>query len=132
MRSMSDRLRSEELGAALEAELTVYGKVIIDGVNAAGERAIQDLVEKTKAYAPRRKGKFRRSITYKAVRRFTGEMLFIWGAKAPHHRLTHLLVRGHATRNGGRVPGHPFLQNALDEVLPAYEREIEEVLKNGQ
>jgi hypothetical protein len=31
--------------------------------------------------------------------------------------------------NGGRVPGDPFLKNALDEVLPDYEKDVEEALK---
>ena len=125
---MAEIIRPEDLGETIQRELELYGQAVIDGVNAAGERAIQDLVKKTKAYAPRRKGKFRRAITYKAVRRFTGEMLFIWGAKAPHHRLTHLLVNGHAKADGGRVPGHPFLQNALDEVLLVYEKDVEEAI----
>ena len=55
-----------------------------------------------------------------------------WYVKAPHYRLTHLLVHGHAKKDGGRVQGDPFLQNALDEVLPEYERAVEEGLKNGQ
>ena len=55
-----------------------------------------------------------------------------WYVKAPDYRLTHLIVHGHATKDGGRTRGNPFLKNALDEVLPEYEREVEEVLKNGQ
>ena len=47
------------------------------------------------------------------------------------HRLTHLLVHGHATRNGGRTKANPFLKNALDAVLPEYERAVEEAVKEA-
>jgi hypothetical protein len=55
--------------------------------------------------------------------------LYTWGAKPPDHRLTHLLVKGHAAKDGGRVPGSPFLQNALDVVLPEYENAVKETLQ---
>ena len=53
----------------------------------------------------------------------------IWYVKAPDHRLTHLLVHGHATRNGGRTKPDPFLHNALADVLPEYEKAVEEAVK---
>ena len=56
---------------------------------------------------------------------------YIWYVKAPDHRLTHLLVHGHATRNGGRTKANPFLKNALDDVLPEYERAVEEAVKEA-
>ena len=57
---------------------------------------------------------------------------YIWYVRAPAHRLTHLLVHGHATKDGGRTKGDPFLKNALDEVLPEYEQRVEEAIKNGK
>ena len=54
---------------------------------------------------------------------------FIWYVRPPDHRVTHLLVKGHATRNGGRTKADPFLRNALDQVLPEYEKAVEESLK---
>ncbi len=117
---------------ALSRELSLYAEETIEEVNAAGERAIKKLVKLTKKTAPRRKkngGSFAKSITHTVVEKPTGDKEFVWGAKAPHHRLTHLLVKGHATVNGDRVPGDPFLENALETVLPEYEREVEEALK---
>lgn len=129
---MGKTIKPEDLGSAIQTELEQYHSRIITGVNAAGEEAAKALVKKTRATAPKRSGDFRKAITYKATQLFTGDKTFIWGARAPWHRLTHLLVKGHAKANGGRVPGNPFLQNALDEVLPEYERNVEEALKNDQ
>ena len=53
----------------------------------------------------------------------------MWYVKAPDHRLTHLLVRGHATKDGGRTKADPFLENALDVVLPEYEQNAREAVK---
>lgn len=129
---MGNTIKPEDLGAAIGQELEVYRRDVLDRVNLAGEDAAKALVKKTKATAPKRTGAFRKAITYVAeTNTVTGDKRFVWGAKAPWSRLTHLLVRGHAKKNGGRVQGDPFLQNALDEVLPAYETAVEEAIKNG-
>lgn len=130
---MAKTIKLTDLGAAIEEELTTYHKDIIDRVNLASEDAAKALVQKTKKTAPKKSGAFRRSLTYKAeANPATGNKRFIWGAKSPHSRLTHLLVHGHEKSGGGRVAGDPFLENALAEVLPEYEKQVEEALKNGQ
>lgn len=129
---MGKTIKPTDLGAAIKQELTTYRQDVIDKVNLAGEEAAKALVKKTKATAPKKSGAFRKAIAYKTkTNTVTGDKLFIWGAKAPQSRLTHLLVHGHAKTNGGRVPGDPFLKNALNEVLPAYENNVEEAVKNG-
>ena len=120
-----------DLGVYIAESLTFYHRDVIEKVNAAGEEAAKALVRKTKATAPKRSGAFRKAITY--TEKYNGlsdfyDKKFIWGAKTPHHRLTHLLVKGHAKATGGRVEGDPFLKNALDEVLPDYEQKIKEAL----
>lgn len=123
-------IKPSDLGKAISEELTLYHEDVVERVNEAGEKAIKALVKKTKATAPKRFGDFRKALTYTEERNpVTGDKEFTWGAKAPHHRRTHLLVKGHAKQNGGRVPGDPFLENAMAEVLPEYERNVEEALK---
>lgn len=144
---MSDRRRihAGELGSALEQNLTIYGEEIDEALRHVTEDSMKKLVKKTKATAPKgkRKGQFKKNITadYQTLRRkgsrskgqFRGRTIrATWYVKAPDYRLTHLLVHGHETKNGGRTKADPFLQNALDEVLPEYERNVEEVLKNGR
>jgi hypothetical protein len=126
---VSKTLKPADLGKAISDELTLYHKDVLEKVNAAGEKAIKALVKKTKATAPKKSGDFRKAITSKELPSTAGDKTFVCGAKAPHHRLTHLLVKGHAKPNGGRVPGDPFLENALDQVLPEYEKDVEEALK---
>ena len=123
-------IKATDLGEAITEQLTLYHADVIEKVNAAGEKAVKALVKKTKATAPKHSGDYRKSITSVATENpATGDKEFTWGAKAPHYRLTHLLVKGHAKQNGGRVDGDPFLENALAEVLPEYEKDVEEAIQ---
>lgn len=128
---MSKRVGIENLGAAIGRELTIYGREVVEAVNDEGRKAMKKLVRQTKATAPvGNRGAFRKSIAMKEVKQGPRDMAkYFWYVKPPEYRLTHLLVNGHATENGGRTKANPFLQNALDQVLPEYEAAIEEAIK---
>ena len=135
-----ERIHVGEFGAAMEQALELYAKDVQDGIIQVTEESMRDLVKKTKATAPkgRRQGQFKKNITadyqeLRRVKKLRGRTIrATWYVKAPDYRLTHLLVHGHATKDGGRTRANPFLQNALDSVLPEYEKGIEEVLKHGK
>lgn len=126
---MSRTIRPQDLGDAIAEQLTIYHADKLEKVNAAGEKAAKKLVKLTKKSAPKDSGDFAKSLTYTAEKKTGGDIAYTWGAKAPHYRLTHLLVHGHPTVNGKRVKGDPFLDNALATVLPEYENDVEEALK---
>lgn len=133
------RIKSGELGSAIEQELTMYSEEVNERLAEVTAASMGDLVKQTKATAPvgKRHGQFRKNIAAdysRLKKRGAGgrDISATWYVKAPDYRLTHLLVKGHATKDGGRTRANPFLQNALDKVLPEYEREVEEVLKNGK
>ena len=129
---MADTVSIEVLGAAIEQELTIYHQDVVDGLDRVTQQTMKDLVKQTRATAPvGYRGKFKRDITYQVKKRSSRGCLYVWGANAPSYRLTHLVVKGHATRDGGRTRGNSFLQDALDKLLPQYERNVEEVLRNG-
>lgn len=127
---MARTVRPDQLGAAIEHELSMYHASVVERVNAAGETAIKDLVKKTKATTPKRTGKLKKAITYKAIADIDGAKTYVLHAKAPSHRIFHLAVHGHATKTGGRARGNPFLANALASVLPEYEQAIEEAVRS--
>lgn len=121
-----------QIGAAIQAELSTYSREVTDKVNQAAKDSAQKLVKLTKANAPvgHRKA-FKKAIAMKEVNGPRGHKTYVWHAKAPEYRLVHLLVKGHATRDGGRTQANPFLQNALAEVLPEFENAVEEAVQNG-
>ena len=130
----SNRVALEDLGGAIARELTTYAKETQDRVNKAGRKAIKEVERKTRDTAPFNEQAYHQhyadQIATKTEKNRTGDETHIWYAKGKAGRLTHLLVHGHETRDGGRTSGDPFLQNALDDVLPDYEKDVEEAVKN--
>lgn len=128
-------IKNTDLGEAITQELTTYSKNVQGKVNKAGRKAIKEVERKTKDTAPFNARAYHQHfvdlIATKTEKARTGDETHIWYVKPPAHRLTHLLVRGHETKDGGRTKGDPFLQNALDAVLPDYEKDVEEAVKNG-
>lgn len=127
---------NEQMGQVL----TVYAEDINEKLRTITQESMKLLVKETKATAPRgrRKGQYRKNITadYTGTKRsaqgLRGQNVSaVWYVKAPDYRLTHLLVHGHATKNGGRTAPNPFLQNAIDKVIPEYEQKVQEAIQNG-
>ena len=128
---MAKTIKGADLSAILEQELTRYHHDVTDRINKLSEGAAKTLVKRTRASAPVRSGGYRKRIAYQRSKQGLNGDTYVWYVKPPDHRLTHLLVHGHGKRNGGRVKGDPFLVNALDEVLPKYEREVKEAVQDG-
>lgn len=123
----------DQLAKAVSEELGLYHEGVKEKITQATREAITSLVRKTKATAPvKYRGVFKRSIAgdFRGLKTGTNNIKATWYVKSPEHRLTHLVVHGHAKRDGGRTKGNPFLQNALDEVLPAFEEAVKGAVKN--
>ena len=123
--------------------LTVYNEEVNEKLRGITQESMKKLVKETKATAPRgrRKGKdqYYRHITadYSGLKRSARglkgqEVSSVWYVRAPDYRLTHLLVHGHATKDGGRTTANPFLQNAVDKVIPEYEQKVQEAIENDK
>ena len=124
----SSLIKVTDLGVKINETLTQYHKGINEGIEFASEKAVKDLAAITKKTAPKgKRGSFKRHITSGVVKKTKWATTYAWYVKKPDYRLTHLLVHGHATRNGERTEPDPFLKNALEQVLPSYERAVESV-----
>ena len=127
---MGKAISFDALADAIQEELKLYTDDVVEKVNDVGKASAEKLKKLTKASAPKDTGSFRKNIAVKEeTASATGDKKYTWHVKAPDYRKTHLLVHGHATQTGGRVPGDPFLRKALDQVLPEYEKAVEEALK---
>lgn len=127
-------INPEGLAEAIQQELTIYGESVEENIRAATRECMVELVRKTRATAPARSGAFKRHIAgdFRGLKKGDRKIKATWYVKAPEHRLTHLLVHGHAKPDGGRTKADPFLQNALDEVLPRYEQAVKEAVQNAE
>lgn len=126
---MSKTIKPTDLGAVIMQELGLYHEDVIEKVIEVGRDASKKLLKQTKANAPKASGDFAKSLAVAEEDNGHRMKKFTLYARAPHYRVFHLLVHGHAKKNGGRVPGDPFLQNAVDAVLPEYEKAVEEALQ---
>ena len=115
----------------LNSILSDYRQEIVDNVNTIGHETIKELTNETRRTAPKRTGAYKKHIAWTSrEERATGEKTYIWHVKGDYYRLTHLLAHGHATRDGGRVPGDPFLKNAVDNAIKSYTEALEKMIKN--
>lgn len=130
---MSKSISIDQLGDAIEKELTLYGRNVIDGVKKHAKSSMSKLVKETKATAPvgNRSKHYRDSITSKKTEESDRGVTYVWCVKGSDYRLSHLLEKGHALRDGGRTAGTHFIQKASDPILEEYLKAVEEVLKNG-
>lgn len=130
---MAKTVKPDNIWAAIEEELKLYHEDVLDKVDRLSEEAAKELVKKTKATAPKgKRGSFKKNIASKRLFKNSRGSTYVWYVKAPDYRLTHLLVHGHATKDGGRARGSYFLHNALNEVLPKYEKNVKEAIQNGK
>lgn len=130
---MSNNVSIEQLGEAINKELTLYSRSVIDGVKNEAKKSMDQLVKDTKATAPvgYRKKHYRDSIKSKKTKENDRSVEYVWYVDGSDYRLSHLLEHGHALRDGGRVDGTHFIQKASDPILEQYIKAVEEVLKNG-
>lgn len=130
---MSKTIDVDQLGDAIAKELTIYGQNVIDGVKKEAKSSMSRLVKQTKTTAPvGNRGKhYRDSITSKKTMEDDRAVVYTWYVKGSDYRLSHLLEKGHALRDGGRTTGTHFIQNASDPILEEYIKAVEEVIKNG-
>lgn len=122
-----------QLSEAINRELTLYGKDVMNGVKKEAKKSMDQLVKETKATAPvgKRKKHYKDSIKSRKVSENYRSVSYLWYVDGPDYRLSHLLENGHALRNGGRVDGTHFIKNASDPILQQYLQAVEEVCKNG-
>lgn len=122
-----------QLGDEIEKELTLYSENIITGVKKQAKKSMSEMVKKTKATAPvgHRSKHYRDSITSKKTAEDERSIEYTWYVKGSDYRLSHLLEKGHANRDGGRTAGTHFIQNASDPILEEYIRKVEEIIENG-
>lgn len=119
------------LAFAIQQRLELYSDSVTEKVNASAKTSAFKLLKLTKATAPKKSGFFRKHLAVKEDSTVHGMKSYLWYVKDPAYRLTHLLVHGHANRDGSRTEGDPFLKDALDEVLPEFEQAVKEAIKNS-
>lgn len=117
---------ANDLASQIARELQLYTNDVQEKIDVAAEDLANKAVEELKQTSPKRKkngGKYAKSWT----KTKKGNNWIVHNKK--HYRLTHLLEKGHAKVNGGRVPAKvhiaPVENQVVDEFLDRVERAVE-------
>ncbi len=121
------------LSEAINRELTLYSREIIDTIKNEAKSHMTELVKETKRTAPvgNRQKHYRDSIRSKKTSESDREVSYTWYVEGSDYRLSHLLENGHALRNGDRVEGTHFIEKASEPILADFEKKVEEAIRNG-
>ena len=110
--------------------LYLYAENITDEVKAAETEVAKKAVRKLKAASPKRTGKYARNWRQKTVyENAFGKKTVIY-VKEPDYRLTHLLEKGHKSRNGGMVKARKHLAPVEQWVQEEFEKRVREAVQN--
>lgn len=129
---MADKINADKLNETIQASLERYEETVVKGLKKSTKDAMKTLVDNTKATAPvgKRDEHYRDNISSKTLSETNDGITKLWYVKGSDYRLSHLLNNGHALRDGSRYPGTNFIGKAVDQLIPWYLAQVEEVLKN--
>lgn len=131
---MSNIIRADELNSAIKGQLENYNSLIIKGIKSEVKKAMKDFVQNTSESAPvgKRHKHYKDQITSRVSENTNTSFIMEWYVKDPDYRLSHLLEKGHRTKNGGYVPGLGFIAANLSIVEAQYTRGVEGVIRNAK
>lgn len=118
-------LNTAQLASVIANELRKYEGAVIDEVNeaakATGKSVRNDITEQASSFWPNSEYAQSWRVTKKKVRNRNDETYIVHSLK---YRIAHLLEKGHAKVNGGRVEGKPHIKPAEERGIELFRSEI--------
>lgn len=119
-----DKMASEIMDGLLD-----YADESSDTVKTAVKKAANTVKKEIVNNAPARTGKYKKSFTITKQSENSNSLVMVVHSKN-RYQLTHLLEKGHAKRNGGRVAARPHIAPAEAKGIAQLETEIGRGLKS--
>lgn len=122
VRKMSN-IDASRLANAISQELKTYTAEVSQEIESLKEQVINEGLQEIKASSPRNRGKYAagwRKTNY-------GSAIVLYNATKPS--ITHLLEKGYAKRNGGRVAAKPHIQPVEESIIKNFEDGVERVIR---
>jgi len=114
-----------DVSKEIAKHLSQYTREVTEGMEKAKEENAKEAVKELKTTSPRRPtgGDYARGWRAKRVNN-------AWVVhNATDYQLTHLLEKGHAKVNGGRVPAYPHIGQAEEKAIVGYLKQVEKVIR---
>lgn len=127
---MAETVKIDQLSATIAEELSKYSQEVVEKVNVSGKKAGQAAVRQLKKTSPKRDGDYAKGWRLKTIKGVGQTDKYIVH-NATDYQLTHLLEKGHAKVNGGRVEGIPHIAPAEDMVIREFTAQVEEAIRSG-
>ena len=123
----------DNLSDAIMEELNLYHQNIDAGIKKAISECSNQFVKDTKRDAPRgTRQKYYKHIARKNSVNKPHKYTDVWYVKDPEYRLTHLIVKGHATRDGDQTIAQDFITPNYEKMERKLDEEIKEVIESGR
>ena len=106
---MANKVSIDGLADAVMKELNEYKELSTEDMKKDVRKAAQTVKKDIQANAPRKSGKYAKSWSIKTDKE-TSEALALIVHSRNKYQLAHLLEKGHAKRNGGRVRAIPHIK----------------------
>lgn len=118
-----DRIAINELSAKINQCLADYSDETQETVRNAVDKSSKDCVKQLKKTSPKRTGRYAKGWTRTAKLSGSKPMATVHNK---NYRLPHLLEKGHAKVNGGRVEGRPHIAQAESKAAEEFEKLVVE------
>lgn len=120
----------DELGAEIAKIISEYTEDVSQAIENEIDSTAKEVRKEVRAMAPRNRPEYYKGFSIRTDRSRGQVSKIIYNKTYPG--LVHLLELGHAKRGGkGRVDERPHLRPAYDKHVPAMEKRIEDIIKNG-
>lgn len=126
---MANNIRIDRLAAEIANAVRGYTEDVSKAIAAEVNNTAKETLDEIKAHSPEQHGDYKKgwAITKEDSRGTTRRV--VWNKK--HYRLVHLLEKGHAKRNGGRVAGKPHVGPAEQKYIALLQDRIRQIIQNG-
>lgn len=123
----------EGLADLIAKELEAYSEAVTEELVAAVDVVSQEVNEEIKSHVTftPRSGKYVKAFRIKKGAESRRGKTNVWHVANGQHRLTHLLEKGHALRQGGRTRAYPHIQYGEDLAKKRMEELAKEAVKRA-
>ncbi|MBC8531807.1 HK97 gp10 family phage protein [Gehongia tenuis] len=117
------------LADAVQKELMAYSQKAANEVKIATDKVAAQGVAELRTTSPKDTGKYQRGWRKETVYEDrAGKRVVVRNTR---YQLTHLLERGHAKRNGGRVAAKPHIHKVEDKMIGEFEKSVRKALSDS-